>query len=38
MTDKICPKCGDSIPAVDPKGDGIYFEWYCEECEEFIED
>lgn len=34
--EKECPKCGNIVEAFDPKGDGVYFEWYCEECEHLI--
>ncbi len=33
-----CPKCGNMIMGEDPKGDGIYIDYYCEECEENLED
>ena len=35
--DKVCPKCGNWVSAEDPKGDGVYLVWYCEECGDYIE-
>ena len=34
--ERECPKCGAAIDGFNPKGDGVYFEWYCEECEVYI--
>ena len=28
--------CGNVVDADDPKGDGVHFVWWCEECEKFI--
>jgi len=33
--DKECPKCGNIMCGEDPKGDGIYIEYNCEECGHF---
>ena len=29
---EICPKCGYEVEGDDPKGDGLYMVYYCEEC------
>lgn len=36
--EKECPKCGNMVEGVDAKGDGVYFNWYCEECDFSIEE
>jgi len=28
--------CGNIVEAFDPKGDGVYFEYWCDECEKLV--
>lgn len=30
--EKTCPKCGSIVEGTDPKGDGIYIAYICDNC------
>jgi len=34
--DKECPECGNIISPEDPKGDGVYLLYYCDNCDEYV--